>query len=244
MYSRRWEAAHRAERKYWRTRTSWLNDYEKYEQYWHEMLKVGYCLDYDFFLDKKILEIGCGPAGILFSIRNAKYRIGIEPMDISEFLQDPERRRIVKIGLGENIGFEDNFFDIVLCFNALDHTANPTAVIKNVHRVLRPNGELLLWLHVLLPNYIFLRPILNKLDSPHPHHFTAKEIVNLVVDEGFEVKYKRIFGGLGPVARSSIIPHNHNIKSRFGNKMMEDLWLRLRKQDLTSTVHNAEIAFQ
>lgn len=229
VYGRRWDAAHKAERKYWHTRIPWLRDYDRYERYWHEMLKVGFSLDFDFFLDKRILEIGCGPAGIIFSIHNAKYKVGIEPMDISEFFCDPGRMKIVKTGLGENLEFEDNSFDLVLCFNALDHTVNPPLVIENAYRVLRPEGEFLLWLHVLLPVYVFLKPVLNKFDSPHPYHFTAKEITNLLVKKGFEVKYKKIFRGLGPVTTSTLIPHNHNIKSKIGNTMMEDLWLRLNK---------------
>jgi ubiquinone/menaquinone biosynthesis C-methylase UbiE len=230
MYGHRWEEAQRAEKKYWQGRGLWLDDLKRYEQYWHQMLAVGYGLDYLFFKGKRVLEIGCGPAGIIFSIHSAIYKIGIEPMDISEFINDPARKEFVKTGSGEHTGFEDKFFDIVVCFNVLDHTANPPVVLKEAHRVLHNDGEFLLWLHTLLPKYRFLRPLLNQFDSPHPHHLTSNEIIQLVTNTGFDIKYKKIFSGLGPVSKSSIILHDHNIKSKLGTRMMEDLWIRLKKK--------------
>lgn len=40
----------------------------------------------------------------------------------------------------ENLSYRDNYFDIVYCVNALDHTINPIQAIKEMYRVTKPGG--------------------------------------------------------------------------------------------------------
>jgi SAM-dependent methyltransferase len=40
----------------------------------------------------------------------------------------------------ENLSYADEFFDIVHCCNALDHTQNPLKAISEMYRVCKPNG--------------------------------------------------------------------------------------------------------
>jgi len=40
----------------------------------------------------------------------------------------------------EHLTYEDNFFDIVNCVNALDHCENPDVAIKEMYRVCKPGG--------------------------------------------------------------------------------------------------------
>ncbi len=195
------------------------------------MLWEGYVLNYNFFKDKRVLEIGCGPAGIIFSINNAKELVGLEPLDITHLLNSSGEKSVIKSGSGENIPFSDKSFDAILCFNVLDHTINPSKVLSEIYRVLDENGEFLLWNHVLKQRYKFLAPILNKLDSPHPHHLTVFDILGLIDPTGFKLIYKKIFEGLGPISHSKIGPEVYNLKFRIGEIIMNDLWLRLKKKE-------------
>ena len=231
MIPSRWTSAQRSEKHYWNSRKEWINDDDRNKMFWEEMLKEGYGLSYDFFKDKKVLEIGCGPAGIIFSIDNAKERVGLEPLDITNLLNDPSKKDVVKKGTGENLHYSDKSFDIVLCFNVLDHTNNPSKVLNEIYRVLAENGEFLLWIHVLKQRYKFLKPILNKLDSPHPHHFTYIDILNLIDPVGFKLTYKKIFNGLGPITHSKMGENINTLKFRIGEFMMNDLWLGLKKEE-------------
>jgi SAM-dependent methyltransferase len=229
MITPRWEGAQHAEKRYWKSRDNWINDGQSNEKYWAEMLRYGFGIDYDFFLDKDVLEIGCGPAGVIFSLKNTKSRTGLEPMDLNEFIKEDWKKGLVRQGVGENMPFENNSFDIVLCFNALDHCLDPDKVIHEIHRVLREGAEFLLWLHVLRNQYKFLESFLNKIDSPHPNHFTVNDVLTLINPQ-FEIKDKKIFSGLGPVASSNVsVPAKKNLKVLVGNWMMNDLWLRLGK---------------
>jgi hypothetical protein len=43
---------------------------------WNERISHGFDLNYDFFNNKDILEVGCGATGIIFFLKNAKTKIG------------------------------------------------------------------------------------------------------------------------------------------------------------------------
>ena len=231
MASSRWTSAQHSEKKYWHARKEWINDEDRNKKFWEEMIWEGYILNYDFFKDKRVLEIGCGPAGIIFSINNAKDRVGLEPLDITHLLNSSRKKSVIKSGSGENIPYSDKSFDVILCFNVLDHTINPSKVLNEIYRVLDENGEFLLWVHVLKQRFKFLTPILNKVDSPHPHHFTATDILDLVDPMGLKLSYKKIFNGLGPISHSKVNPNVNTLKFRIGEFMMDDLWLRLKKEN-------------
>lgn len=44
----------------------------------------------------------------------------------------------------ENLPFQDNFFDAILSLETLEHTPKPPIFLKELHRVLRPNGQLVM----------------------------------------------------------------------------------------------------
>lgn len=60
---------------------------------------------------------------------------------------DPER--IIRV-TDDSLPFEDASFDVVYSSNVLEHTQNPTKVMTEAVRVLRPGGTL----HIEVPNYL------------------------------------------------------------------------------------------
>jgi ubiquinone/menaquinone biosynthesis C-methylase UbiE len=220
MTNERWERAQIAEKKFWiSTKKSWST--QNQTQYWRSTLDHGFSLDYDFFLGKSVLEVGCGPVGIVFELGNAKSRIGLEPMDLDDFVND-EKKSIVKKGLGEEIPFPDNYFDIVISFNALDHSVSPPKVVQEIHRVLRKGGDFLLWIYVLRNHFQFLQRLLNMMDPPHPFHFTVDQLLTPINDSSFEIKSRKEDKGTG-------LPNN-TVKKAIANQMMNTLWLWLNKK--------------
>jgi SAM-dependent methyltransferase len=217
---RRWNKAQEAEKKYWRsTKETWLN--ENRRLYWQGILKQGFGLDYNFFLNKDVLEIGCGPSGIIFQIDTAKYRIGLEPMDLSNLIEENWKRTLVRKGIGEELPFYDDSFDTVISFNALDHSIDPERVIQEIRRVLRDNGDFLLWVYTLRKICKPLQGILNKLDPPHPNHFTFDEIISKISNNSFRIEYRKYEKGTGL--------KNDTIKRFVGNLMMDSAWIWSKK---------------
>jgi SAM-dependent methyltransferase len=61
--------------------------------------------------------------------------------------------------VGEDLPFDDNQFDKVMSFAVLEHTRRPWEVAREMCRVLKPGGELLI-------DYPFLQPV-----HGYPHHY-------------------------------------------------------------------------
>jgi ubiquinone/menaquinone biosynthesis C-methylase UbiE len=142
-------------------------------------------------------------------------------MELDNLVGEDWKKSIVKKGVGEDLPFEDNSFDIVMSFNALDHAINPDGVIRETHRVLRDNGDFLLWIYTLRDMYRPLQRVLNRLDPPHPHHFTYDEIISKVDSNSFRINNRRFEWGTGL--------KNDTIKKLFGNLMMNTAWIWSKK---------------
>jgi len=220
MSLERWKRAQESEKRYWLSTKSTVSDQSR-KQYFEEKITHGFNINYDFFAGKSVLEIGCGPNGIIFQIDNAKSRVGLEPLDLNDLTQEEWKKSIIKKGIGEEIPFDDDSFDVVLSFNALDHCFNPIKVLNEARRVLRKDGDLLIWLHILREKYYFLESLLNRLDSSHPYHLTQNKILSMLSDEGFNIKQKKYDKGTG-------LP-NTSLKKVVANCIMSDVWLWSRK---------------
>jgi ubiquinone/menaquinone biosynthesis C-methylase UbiE len=209
----RWEDAQKAERRFWHrcsrdhlTQETWRNTINRYFE-----------IDFDFFANKDVLDIGCGPAGLVYYIPECRSRIGIEPMYLSDILKyEPWKLKIVKRGNGEQLDFKDSSFDVVVCFNVLDHCIEPELVLKECYRTLRENGRVLLCVHTLREKYRVFQNLLNRVDSPHPHHFTLYQLDN-IAKKYFKTERKRVVNGLGV---NGHIAHGGNLKMLLGNYLM------------------------
>ena len=216
MTNTRWKRAQIAEKKFWLSaKKTWST--QNPSQYWQGILSHGFNINYSFFDGKSVLEVGCGPTGIIFELDIAQTRVGLEPMDLDGLVNDEKKKSMVKKGIGEEIPYPDNFFDTVISFNALDHSVDPVKVIGEIHRVLRKDGDFLLWIYVLRDSYKFLQSILNRLDPPHPFHYTVGQLIDPISESLFQIKYRKEDIGTG-------LPNN-TIKKAIANGMMNTLWL-------------------
>jgi SAM-dependent methyltransferase len=97
------------------------------------------------FAGKSILDIGCGPKGTLEWADVAKERIGLDPL-VDQYRMlgiTHHKARYVKAH-SESIPFDDGYFDVVACYNALDHVDNIDQTIAEIKRVIAPGGLFLL----------------------------------------------------------------------------------------------------
>lgn len=83
--------------------------------------------------DVKVADIGSGP----------HCRIGESEDDITIYPSD-KRGYSVEVQDMEQLTYEDNFFDLVHCSNALDHTPNALKAVKEMIRVCKPKG----WIYI------------------------------------------------------------------------------------------------
>lgn len=61
--------------------------------------------------------------------------------------------------IGEDLPFADNQFDMIICIAVLEHTLKPWEVAKEISRVVKPGGKIII-------DYPFLQPV-----HGYPHHY-------------------------------------------------------------------------
>lgn len=102
-------------------------------------------LEYSFYKNKKVLDVGCGPRGSLEWANNTSERIGLDPLAHQYLKMQGKHHKMQYIkGGAEAIPFEAGYFDVVTSFNSLDHVDDLTQCITEIKRVVKPGGLFLL----------------------------------------------------------------------------------------------------
>ncbi len=116
--------------------------------------------------EKSILDVGCGPVSLLLRTKNAKRKVGVEPLhygdDIDEFFK---KNDVELIHLpAERMDFKEKEFDEAWMYNCLQHVKSPDQILDNMMKSAK-----------------ILR-IFEWLDIPahpgHPHMFTTEYFIH------------------------------------------------------------------
>lgn len=111
----------------------------------------------------RILDVGCGNANLFNLIPNGKYELyGVDFSKnmIEEAKKNCKREATFAIADAEELPFDDNTFDIVVCNASFHHYIHPEIVLEEMHRVLKHGGKLLIG-DPYIPG--FARPLINML---------------------------------------------------------------------------------
>jgi len=92
----------------------------------------------------RLLDIGCAFGFLLEEARNRGWQtFGIEPNEtVGRIARD--KGLDVRIGHFPEVNFEPMQFDVVCLMDVLEHLDDPDAIIRNIRKVLRPGGLLVL----------------------------------------------------------------------------------------------------
>lgn len=97
-----------------------------------------------------ILDIGCGSKPYENLFVNAKKYIGL---DIEVSGHDHASSKVDIFYNGDVLPFDDESFDNIVCFEVLEHVFNFDQLVKEMHRVLRPGGKLLITVPFAFPEH-------------------------------------------------------------------------------------------
>ena len=159
----------------------------------------------------RILDVACGTAKemILLS-QNGWQAWGLDASDkmLATARRDAEREGasvVLVRSIAERLPFRDSSFDRLTCKGALDHFADPDAFIREVARVLKPNGLAI----IALTNYESLSCKL------------GRQIYPLLLLFGYMSRSERPYW---------VIPPDHTFKGYYHRIVrLGGRWLRLRK---------------
>jgi SAM-dependent methyltransferase len=214
----RWDQAQAAEVYYWQKATGDVSEllritYEKAEAAQWAQRTAGQIFDSD--IEGTWVEVGIGPLGVgcIHFLPKSQDRtlIGVDPLpkiELSKTLIGAvealinachgENYRQVTC-MGESIELSSDSAALVDCYNVLDHCYSPEKVLKEIWRILKPGGHLILGCDVYswagLMKYstrtIIARVLGIRLESigdvAHPHHFLAGDLENLVLNVGLKI---------------------------------------------------------
>ncbi len=119
----------------------------------------------------RVLDYGCGPGGYILPLsemvekKGFVYALDIHPMAIAKVNRLISKRNLENVQTirsGCQTGLQDNAVDLVLLYDTYHALESPGAVLKEIHRILKPEGML----------------------SFSDHHMQKEEIIKAITDTG------------------------------------------------------------
>jgi ubiquinone/menaquinone biosynthesis C-methylase UbiE len=138
-------AKHESELAFWQERRAAQGELEVGVPFYRWQFVDHFGLDAGFYSGKRMLDIGCGPRGSLDWADEAAERVGLDPLadEYAALRSRPHKMSYVATG-AERIPFPNGHFDVISTINSLDHVDDVDAALREIARVTKPGGTLLL----------------------------------------------------------------------------------------------------
>jgi SAM-dependent methyltransferase len=165
--------------------------------------------------DAPIIEVGCGDASFTRDLAQCSTNvtaIDICASQIEENSRAYPRIRFVQHDVAEAFPFPDDAFEVVWCSEVLEHLFDPVFAVREMHRILRPGGRLL----VTVPYHGRFKDVLIALfkwdkhfspTNPHIRFYTRGTLGRMVSDAGFQSVRTRTCG-MGIPLRDAFVATN------------------------------------
>lgn len=132
-----------------------------------------------------LVEFGCG-TGYLLDRLPAREKVGVE---VNEAARADARGRGLRL-VAATDELPDAYADVVVSNHALEHTLAPLSELRQLHRVLKPGGRLVLWLP--LDDWRTQRRADPADRNHHLYTWTPQLLANLLDEAGFRVLECRV----------------------------------------------------
>lgn len=137
----------------------------------------------------KLLDVGCGTGNILCKLVNGKrelFGIDLSENMVRECSKRMEGNAEIKIADAEHMPYKDNFFDVLICNASFHHYPHPQEVLKEMKRVLKSGGRLLIGEgYAIQPFRAILNLSFHFSDSGDFKSYGKHEFIRMLEDNGF-----------------------------------------------------------
>jgi len=136
----------------------------------------------------RVLDVGCAYGYMLQRFPDTFEKFGL---DVSEHAIDVAKKSLptatFAVGNAEDkLPFDEDFFDIILLNDVLEHLEYPKLALENIQRVLKKGGIL----YINTPNLNIIRKMIFKYPDKKEHHislFSYSDLIVLLKNLGFDI---------------------------------------------------------
>jgi 2-polyprenyl-3-methyl-5-hydroxy-6-metoxy-1,4-benzoquinol methylase len=147
----------------------------------------------------RVLDVGCGTGGVLSGLSAYGTTIGVDRS--LRALHHSRARGVTHVAAADmdRLPFGASAFDIVLMLDVLEHFADEAAVLRDVRRLLRPDGTLL----VSVPAF---QALFSEHDVAvqHVRRYAASQLGRALQSNGFVVR-RLTYTNVAPLAPAAIV---------------------------------------
>lgn len=150
----------------------------------------------------KLLDVGCASGWFLSAISSRQPQFQCFGVDVYQKAIDYGQKLHPQISFKQadahKLPFRQKSFDLVICTEVLEHTVNPEKVLKELKRVTKKNGAVIVSLDSgnLLFNlaWSFWKKFKGKIwQNAHLHQFKPADLDKLFLKAGFRIEKKKFF---------------------------------------------------
>lgn len=150
----------------------------------------------------RILDVGCGAGHLLRAIRTKNKKCTLYGTDININIRKVEIPKCkIKIADARVLPFSNNFFDIIFAADVLEHIKNTDKAIKEIRRVLKRDGQLIVIGPTETAFYRFCRLLLKGTTSPMivGHYYDIDQLEKLLEANGFSIIKRKNLPAFSPL---------------------------------------------
>ena len=154
---------------------------------------------------QKCLDIGCASGYMVSEVSKhypkAKY-VGVDSYDkVIRHAKKNYTHINFKVANAEDLPFKKEEFDLLICYETIEHITNPLKALKEMKRVLTNEGTLILTMDsgsllFRIVWFVWERTKGKVWQGAHLHPFHHEELTEIIRKAGFKIKQK-IFSHLG-----------------------------------------------
>lgn len=162
----------------------------------------------------RVLEIGCGHGNFRSNLKEENEYWGVEPIHAAAIQAESKLDRLLE-GFYDEVAdlLPDNYFDLIVCNDVIEHMADPWSFLKNIKSKMTvdsclvcsiPNVRYLLNLYEVCVKKDWLYKEYGILDRTHLRFFTRKSFNRVFKECGYVVDSCKGLNGIGDMRKGLV----------------------------------------
>ena len=149
---------------------------------------------------EKVLEVGCGPGKYVALLSTLGFNVvGVDPYKFPtwDILRKETSSQLLDNVFAEELPFEDQAFEHVVCLGALLYFREPKKALAEIYRVVKPGAKVII--RTVNKNNLYTLFTGKKLDPASYNLYSMSELINLIENSGLIVSKNFSYGFYPPI---------------------------------------------